>query len=82
MNSKLAFTVVVACAATLSFVAADPAVYLSKTGQELHSVATDFPETVDLSHADPRTWHGLPSAAQVYLAEEVEFKFRSRTRPF
>lgn len=82
MNSTLAFTVVVTCAATLSFVAANPAVYPSKTGQGLHSVATDFPETMDLSHADPKTWHGLPSAAQVYLAEEMKFRFSSRTRPF
>ena len=82
MNNTLTFTVFVTCAATLSFVAADPAVYLWKSGQELHSVATDFPETIDLSHADPRTWHGLSPAAQVYLAEEAEFKFSSRTRPF
>jgi hypothetical protein len=82
MNSTLAFAVVVTCAATLSFVTVDPAVYLSKTGQELHSVATDFPETIDLSHADPRTWHRLPPTPQVYLAEELEFRFSSRTRPF
>jgi hypothetical protein len=68
--------------------AADPAVPLqSKLGEELHAAVTDMPETIDMSHADPKTWHSLPPAAQVYdqvLAQEVEFPnhFSSRARPF
>jgi hypothetical protein len=53
-------------------------------GQELHAAVTDMPEIVDMLHADPKTWHGLPRDGQVYLAEEVGFPspFSGRTRPF
>ena len=55
-----------------------------KMGQELHAAVTDMPEIIDMSHADPRAWHGLLRGGQVYLAEEVGFPshFGSRTRPF
>ena len=66
-------------------IALNPAVpHQWKMGQELHAAVTDMPEIVDMSHADPKTWHGLPRDGQVYLAEEVGFPslFSGRTRPF
>ena len=63
----LALTGAMLCAAQLHSAAAGPAVPLqSKTGEELHAAVTDMPEIIDMSHADPKTWHSLPSAAQVY----------------
>jgi hypothetical protein len=51
----------VLCAATLHSAAADPAVPLqTKTGEELHSAVTDMPDIIDMSHADPKSWHSLP----------------------
>jgi hypothetical protein len=52
----LLLTSIMLCAATLHSVAAD----------ELHAAVTDMPDIIDMSRADPRTWHTLPSAAQVY----------------
>ena len=84
-GTLLALTGVMAGAIALNAVAADPAVpHQWKMGQELHAAVTDMPEIVDMSHADPKTWHGLPRDGQVYLAEEVGFPslFSGRTRPF
>jgi hypothetical protein len=54
-------TCVMLSLATLHSVATDPAMPLqSQTGDELHAAVTDMPET----HADPKTWHGLPPAAE------------------
>ena len=84
----LALTGAMLCAAQLHSAAAGPAVPLqSKTGEELHAAVTDMPDTIDMSYADPKTWHRLPPAAQVcdqVLAQEWEFvsHFNSRTRPF
>jgi hypothetical protein len=84
----LSLTGVMLCAATLHSAAADLAVPLqSRTGKELHAAVTDMPEFIDMSHADSKTWHSLPPAAQVYdqaLAQEAEFPshFSSRPRPF
>jgi hypothetical protein len=78
-GSILALTSLLLGAITLNCAAAD------LSGQELHAAVTDIPENIDMSHADPKTWHGLPRAGQVYLAEELEFRsyFSSnRTRPF
>ena len=45
--------------------AADLTVPLStKTGEELHAAVTDMPDIIDMSHADPKTWHSLPPTAQ------------------
>jgi hypothetical protein len=79
---------VMLCVATLHSAAADSAVPLqTKTGEELHSAITDMPDIIDMSHADPKNWHNLPPAAQVYdqvLAQEVQLPnhFSSRPRPF
>jgi hypothetical protein len=55
------------CAATLHSAAGDTAVPLqTKQGTGLHAAVTDMPDIIDMSHADPKTWHTLPSAAQVY----------------
>ncbi len=79
---------VMLCAATLHSAVADPTVLpQTKTGEELHSAVTDMPDIIDMSHADPKSWHSLPPAAQVYdqvLAKEVQLPthFSGRPRPF
>ena len=76
------------CASTLHSSAADPEGFLqSKTAEEVHAAVTDVPDIIDMSHADPKTWHSLPLEAQGYgevLAQEVEVPthFISRSRPF
>jgi hypothetical protein len=58
---------VMLCVLPLHSAMADPAVSLqTKEGEELHAAVTDMPAIIDMSHADPKTWHSLPSAAQVY----------------
>lgn len=58
---------VMLCVLPLHSAMADPAVSLqTKEGDELHAAVTDMPAIIDMSHADPKTWHSLPSAAQVY----------------
>jgi hypothetical protein len=32
---------------------------------ELHAAVTDMPVVVDMSHADPTTWHSAPLAVEV-----------------
>ena len=84
-GTLLALTGVMAGAIALDAIAADPAVpHQRKLGQELHAAVTAMTEIIDMSHADPKAWHGLPRGGQVYLAEEVGFPshFGSRTRPF
>jgi hypothetical protein len=41
-------------------VATNPAIPL----QSQHSAVTDMPAIIDMSHADPKTWHSLPPAAE------------------
>lgn len=72
------------CAAPVHSTAADPAVPLqTKQGEESHAVVTDMPDIIDISHADPRTWHRLPRAAQVNdwsskeLDQPIGFNFES-----
>ena len=71
------------CAATHSS-AADCAVpFQYETGKEMRAAVTYMPEIVDMSHADPKTWHSLPPAAQVYdQALSLPVQFSSRPRPF
>ena len=84
----LPLTGIMLCAATFQSAAADPALFLqTKHGEEPHAVVTDIPDIIDMSHADPKTWHSLPPAAQVYdqvLALELGLPshFSSRPRPF
>jgi hypothetical protein len=85
----LSLTGVMLCAAALHSAAADTAIpFQRKTDKELHAAVTDIPEVIDMSHADPSTWHHLPPAAQGYydftLALEMELTthFRGRSRPF
>lgn len=85
MNGTLmALTGVMLGAIALNAVAADPAVpHRRKLSEELHAAVAAMPEIIDMSHADPKTWHALPRAGQVYLAGEVGFPapFSGRTRP-
>ena len=75
------------CAATHGN-AADSTVPLQyETGKEMRAAVTDMPEIVDMSHADPKTWHSLPPAAQVYAQAPSQqmglpVQFSSRPRPF
>jgi hypothetical protein len=78
----VALTGIMLCAATLH---SDPA--LPRQGEEMSAAATDMPDIIDMSHADPKSWHSLPPAAQVFdevLAQESQLQthFISRPRPF
>ena len=78
----VALTGIMLCAATLH---SDPA--LPRQGEEMSATVTDMPETIDMSYANPKTWHRLPSAARVsdqVLAQALELpvRFSSRPRPF
>ena len=84
----VALTGIMLCAVTLPSNAADPAPNpQGKIGEEVHAAVTDMPETIDMSYADPKTWHRLPPAARVsdqVLAQALELpvRFSSRPRPF
>ena len=82
-----ALTGIILCAPTMHSTAADSAPLQYEARKEMHAALTDTPEIVDMSHADPMTWHRLPPAAQAYdqaLAQKMELpvQFSSRTRPF
>jgi hypothetical protein len=34
----------------------------TEPGKELRAAVTDMPDMIYMSHADPRTWHSLPTA--------------------
>jgi hypothetical protein len=34
----------------------------STPAAELGAAVTDMPDIIDMSHADPKTWHSLPAA--------------------
>jgi hypothetical protein len=84
----LALTGIMLCAATLHSNAADTALPLQgEIGKEKSAAVTDMPEIIDMSYADPKTWHRLPSAARVsdkvlVQALELPVFFSSRPRPF
>jgi hypothetical protein len=51
----------------------------------MRAAVTDMPEIVDMSHADPKSWHNLPPPAQVYDQAsqfQLPVQFSSRPRPF
>jgi hypothetical protein len=55
----LSLTGIMFCTAALHSAAA-------KAFDELHAAVTDIPDVIDMSHADPKTWHRLPPAGRVY----------------
>jgi hypothetical protein len=61
---------------------ADPTNSLpTKPGEAVHSAVTDRPSITDMSHADPKTWHSLPPAAQLSerrVKQEMAEKHRDR----
>jgi hypothetical protein len=60
----LPLTAILFCAGTLS--AAETTLSLQvKQNERWHAAATDIPDEIDMSHADPRTWHRLPPVAEV-----------------
>jgi hypothetical protein len=59
-----ALTSITLCA-TMTSAGADPAPFQINRGQELHSAVTDVTDAVDMSFADPKTWHSLPPAGQL-----------------
>ena len=65
----LPLTSIMLCAATLHSLAQ------SKQGSEFHAAVTDMPSTIDMSYADPKTWHNLPPAAlrPAHSSERQEF---------
>ena len=53
----------------------------TKPGEAVHSAVTDRPYIADMSHADPKTWHSLPPAAQLSeqgVKQEMAEKHRDR----
>jgi hypothetical protein len=60
----LALTSITLCA-TMTSAGADPVPLQINRGQELHSAVTDVTDAVDMSFADPKTWHSLPPAGQL-----------------
>jgi hypothetical protein len=65
MNRKFAARQIITFLVILSSAGADRTPLWINQERELHSAVTDRTEVVDLSYADPKTWHSLPSAAQV-----------------
>jgi hypothetical protein len=59
----LALTSITLCATMTN--AGDPAPLQINRGQALHSAVTDVTDAVDMSFADPKTWHSLPPAGQL-----------------
>ena len=58
---------------------ADPRPLYVVPGQELRAAVTDMPGIIDMSHADPRTWHSLsPALPGAYLRQEVAENHRYR----
>jgi hypothetical protein len=39
----------------------------TKPGEELRAAVTDMPDIIDMSHADPGTWHNVPTALPIAL---------------
>jgi hypothetical protein len=71
---------IVVCALALNCAAADPTAPLpTEPGQELHSAVTDMPDIIDMSHADPTTWHSVPpTALGANVEQEVAEKHGDR----
>jgi hypothetical protein len=62
---------------TLSGAGADPTPLWINQGEELHSAVTDVTEVVDMSFADPKTWHSLPPAEIMTRCEHDDLPHRS-----
>jgi hypothetical protein len=43
----------------------------AKTDEALHAAVTNMPDIIDMSHADPRTWHSVPPTAQRLVWESI-----------
>src|SRR5262245_43558816 len=71
---------IVFCALALNSAAADPTTLLpTEPGEEWHAAVTDTPNVIDMSHADPKTWHSLPpTAGGAYVRQEVAEKRADR----
>jgi hypothetical protein len=51
----------------------------TEPGQELRAAVTDMPDIIDMSHADPRTWHNLPTALPgAHIRQEIAENHRDR----
>ena len=68
------------CALAWHGASADPTLPLStEPGEELRAAVTDMPDMIDMSQADPRTWHSLPPALPgAYLRQEIAENPRDR----
>jgi hypothetical protein len=56
-------TGIMLCTLASHSAAVDPTLS-TKTGETLHAAVTDMPDIIDMSHADPKTWHSLPPTPQ------------------
>jgi hypothetical protein len=74
----LTLTGIMLCTAALHSAAADT----TKASEELHAAVTDMPDVIDMSHADPKTWHSLLPAAQVYDDAPTSLRAELTTRRF
>jgi hypothetical protein len=61
----LPLTGIMFCAATIQSAAKTTLLLHVKQDEGWHAAVTDIPDVIDMSHADPRTWHRLPQAAGV-----------------
>ena len=82
-----ALTGIMLCAGTMHSEATDSVALQYETGKQMRAAVTDMHEIIDMSHADPKTWHTLPPATPFYdlaLSEEMKLpvQFSSRPRPF
>jgi hypothetical protein len=51
----------------------------TEPGQALRAAVTDMPDIIDMSHADPRTWHNLPTALPgANIRQEIAENHRDR----
>jgi hypothetical protein len=75
------------CAPIFHGKAADPASPQSGRVKVRHAAVVHMPQIIDMSYADPKSWHDLPPAVQVSpkdLAQELDLpaNFSSRSRSF
>jgi hypothetical protein len=67
------------CALAWHSAGADPAPLSTEPGKELRAAVTDMPDMIDMSHADPRTWHSLsPALPGAYARQEIAENHRNR----
>ena len=73
-------TGIVLCILAWHGAGADPAPPSTEPGEELRAAVTDMPDMINMSHADPSTWHNVPPALPgTYLRQEIAENHRDRS---